>query len=48
MTLVNVEDVADLYFAWDDLLARVFDHAYGEKRRLFPSGVSFSTLIGSN
>jgi 8-oxo-dGTP diphosphatase len=45
--LVNVEDVAGLYFAWDDLLAAVFAHAYEEKQRLFLSGVPLSTLTGA-
>ena len=44
--LVNVEDVAGLYFAWDDLLAAVFAHAYDEKQRLFLSGVPLSALTG--
>lgn len=44
--LVNVEDVAGLYFSWDDLLAAVFAHAYEEKQRLFLSGVPISALTG--
>ncbi len=44
--LVNVEDVAGLYFAWDDLLAQVFAHAYEEKQRLFLTGIPISALTG--
>lgn len=43
--LANVEDVASLYFAWDDLLAAVFAHAYAKKREWFPVGVSLSELM---
>lgn len=45
--LVNAEDIADLYFAWDDLLARVFEYAYLAKENLFPAGYSISALTGS-
>jgi len=48
MQMVAVEDVADCYFAWDDLLAAVFAHAYEEKQRRFPAGVPLSTLTGGN
>jgi hypothetical protein len=44
---VNAEDVASLYFAWDELLASVFEYAYMAKERLFPAGYSISTLTGS-
>ena len=30
--LAPVEDIAAMYFAWDDLLAGVFAHAYAQKR----------------
>lgn len=46
--LVNVEDVAGLYFAWDDLLAAVFAHADDERQRLFRPGVLLSALIGDH
>ncbi|MBC8101689.1 MAG: NUDIX domain-containing protein [Cytophagales bacterium] len=42
--LVNAEDIADLYFAWDALLAEVFDYAYSAKDRLFPAGFSIRAL----
>lgn len=45
--LVNAEDIADLYFAWDDLLAAVFDYAYAAKDRVFPVGYSIRELTGS-
>jgi 8-oxo-dGTP diphosphatase len=45
--LVNAEDVASLYFAWDELLASVFEYAYAAKEKLFPSGYSISALTGS-
>ncbi|MES2461182.1 MAG: NUDIX domain-containing protein [Armatimonadota bacterium] len=45
--LVNAEDIADMYFAWDELLANVFEYAYVAKENLFPSGYSISTLTGS-
>lgn len=43
--LVNVEDVAGLYFSWDDLLAQVFAHAYQEKQRRFRAGIPVSALL---
>ncbi len=42
--LVAVEDVAGLYFSWDDLLAAVFALAYERKQRAFRSGVPLSTI----
>ena len=45
--MVNVEDVAGLYFAWDDLLAAVFAYAYEENLRRFPAGLPVSALLGS-
>jgi 8-oxo-dGTP diphosphatase len=44
MQMVNVEDIAACYFAWDELLAAVFGYAYEEKRRRFPVGVPLSAL----
>ncbi len=46
MQMVAVEDVAACYFAWDDLLAAVFAHAYREKLRRFPAGVPLRALTG--
>ena len=46
MQMVNVEDVAACYFAWDDLLASVFTYAYEQKQERFPVGVSLSALTG--
>ena len=45
--LVNAEDIADLYFAWDELLADVFAFAYTAKGNLLPAGYSISSLTGS-
>lgn len=44
--LVNVEDVAGLYFSWDALLAAVFEYAYAAKGQLFPVGYSLRALTG--
>jgi 8-oxo-dGTP diphosphatase len=46
--LVNVEDVAGLYFAWDGLLAEVFQYACETKERLLPAGYSLRALIGEH
>ena len=43
--LVNIEDVADLYFSWDVLLAAVFDHAWQEKSVRFPTGESLAAFM---
>ena len=45
--LSDVEDVATLYFAWDELLAAVFALAWREKGALLRSGVSLSDLMES-
>jgi 8-oxo-dGTP diphosphatase len=47
MQLANIEDVASLYFAWDDLLAAVFTYAYAEKQRRFRVGYPLSALMGT-
>nr|CAA9268002.1 hypothetical protein AVDCRST_MAG63-2782 [uncultured Armatimonadetes bacterium] len=46
MQMVNVEDVADCYFACDALLAAVFAHAYEEKQERFTVGIPLSALTG--
>lgn len=43
--LVAVEDVAGLYFSWDDLLAEVFALAYERKQRAFPPGTPLASLL---
>ncbi|MBC8135246.1 MAG: HDOD domain-containing protein, partial [Fibrella sp.] len=43
--LAYVEDVATLYFAWDELLASVFALAYARKQDKLRVGVSLSDLI---
>ena len=44
MQMVTVEDISDMYFAWDDLLAAVFAYAYDEKTHHFRAGISLATL----
>jgi 8-oxo-dGTP diphosphatase len=44
--LANVEDVAGLYFSWDDLLAAVFAFAYERKQAELTVGVPLSALTG--
>jgi len=46
MQMVNVEDVASLYFAWDALLAAVFTRAYEKKQEDFPAGIPLAALTG--
>ena len=48
MQMVNIEDVAGLYFSWDALLAAVFAHATGEKARRLRVGVPLSALFDSS
>ena len=40
--LANVEDIATLYFAWDELLAAVFALAYAKKQEQLLVGVSLT------
>lgn len=40
-----VEDVADLYFSWDALMAAVFAYAEAQKQALFPIGMRLSELF---
>ncbi len=47
MQMVNVEDVAACYFAWDDLLAAVFVYAQEEKQARLRAGMSVSALMGT-
>jgi len=46
MFLAAVEDVADVYFFWDELIAAVFDFAEAERQKRFPPGISLSALTG--
>ncbi len=46
MFLAAVEDVADVYFFWDELIAAVFDYAEAERQKRFPPGLSLSELTG--
>lgn len=43
--LVPVEDVAGLYFSWDELLATVFEYAYEMKEERLRTGVPVATLM---
>lgn len=43
--LASMEDVADLYFTWDALMAAVFDYAAERKKTLFPIGLPLATLF---
>lgn len=43
--LAPVEDVAGMYFSWDDLLAAVFTYAYEVKQEYLRSGVPLSSLV---
>lgn len=43
--LVNLEDIAGLYYSWDDLLASVFEEAAAARERLLPSGLAISEFI---
>jgi 8-oxo-dGTP diphosphatase len=46
LTLAAWEDVADVYFAWDPLMAAVFGYAEARRNALFPVGVPLSSLTG--
>ena len=44
LILASWEDVADLYFTWDPLMAAVFEHAQERRDTLFPVGTPVSWL----
>ena len=46
LVLAAWEDVAELYFTWDPLMAAVFDYARERRDVLFPAGVAVSWLTG--
>ncbi len=46
LILTAWEDVADLYFTWDPLMAAVFEFAQDRRAALFPAGVPVSSLTG--
>lgn len=46
LVLAAWEDVADLYFTWDPLMAAVFEYARERRDSLFPAGVAISWLTG--
>ena len=43
--LAAIEDVADLYFTWDALMAAVFCYAEAKKKALFPVGMRLADLF---
>jgi 8-oxo-dGTP diphosphatase len=43
----SIEDVADLYFFWDSLMAAVFEYADERRSALFPVGSPVSELTSS-
>lgn len=45
--LASIEDVADLYFFWDALMAAVFEFADAQKQRYLPAGTPLSDLFAS-
>ncbi|MGI4790330.1 MAG: NUDIX domain-containing protein [Janthinobacterium lividum] len=46
LILASWEDVADLYFTWDALMAAVFEYAQERKNALFPVGIPVTWLTG--
>ncbi len=44
LVLAAVEDVAEIYFTWDELMAGVFDYAEDRRIALFPVGMSLRAL----
>ena len=46
LVLAAWEDVADLYFTWDPLMAAVFEYARERRAFLFPAGVALTWLTG--
>jgi 8-oxo-dGTP diphosphatase len=43
--LVPVEEIADLYFSWDALLAAVFEYAYAAKEERLRAGVPLAAYL---
>lgn len=43
----NLEDIAGLYYAWDELLAAVFEEAALARESLLSSGISLSAFTGA-
>jgi hypothetical protein len=46
--LAGVEDVADLYYTWDALMAAVFAYADERRTELFRVGTPLSSLLGGD
>ena len=46
LVLASVEDVAEVYFMWDALMAEVFEFAEERRNALFPVGLPISRLTG--
>ena len=45
LVLAAWEDVADLYFTWDALMAAVFEYAEERRNALFPAGTPVAALM---
>lgn len=45
LVLAAWEDVADVYFTWDALMAAVFEYAEERRNALFPAGLSVAAVI---
>lgn len=45
IVLAAVEDVADLYFTWDELMSAVFDYANHVRTDTFKPGISLSEFM---
>ena len=48
LVLAAWEDVADVYFTWDALMAAVFEYAEAQKNTLFPAGITVAAMMGSH
>jgi 8-oxo-dGTP diphosphatase len=44
--LATLEDVADCYFAWDELLSAVFAYAWNEKEQPLRAGIPLADILG--
>ena len=46
LVLAAPEEVAEIYFAWDALMAAVFEYAAERRAALFPAGTALEALTG--
>jgi 8-oxo-dGTP pyrophosphatase MutT (NUDIX family) len=42
---VAIEEVADVYYTWDPLMAAVFEYADEQRQALFPTGTSLADIM---